>query len=315
MHVPVLREDVQKYLSLTEGEVVVDGTLGLGGHSSDLVQAVGKTGRLLAFDQDKRNLDKAKERLKDYEDQITFFHDNFCYLKTRVTGSGIDEVDGILLDLGLSSPHVDDAERGFSFSKEGPLDMRFDQRGKLSAYDVVNAYKEEDLIRIFFEYGEEKFSRKVAGLICERRKEKPFETTTELADFIEKIYPKKRSSKGSKSHPATKIFQALRIEVNDEMSVLRDVLEQASELLNVGGRIVIISYHSLEDRLVKQFFKKLMSPPPTPEQAIYQSVGDPFVEALTKKPVVPSDEEILENPRSRSAKLRAYKKIKQISLN
>ena len=256
-HVSVLQNEVINSLDLKGGEVVVDATLGLGGHSKEILKKIGPEGRLVAFDQDERNLVEAKRRLQEFEQQITYVHDNFRYLKTRVTQSGFDQIDAALFDLGLSSPHVDDADRGFSFNKVGPLDMRYDSRSKLTAYDVVNSYKEEDLARIIFEYGEERLSRKIARRIVDQRKEKPFETTVELADFLERIIPKKRSSKASKSHPATQTFQAIRIEVNDELSVITEALDGAMELMAVGGNIAVISYHSLEDRLVKRYFKEL----------------------------------------------------------
>lgn len=309
-HLSVLKNETLEYLDLQSGEVAVDATLGLGGHAKEIVKKIGTTGTLIAFDQDERNLQEAKRRLDDYEDQVVYVNDNFRHLKTRLTGAGIEHIDAILFDLGLSSPHVDDAERGFSFNKNGPLDMRFDPRSKLTAYDVVNSYSEDDLAKIIFEYGEDRLGRKIARRIVEKRKEKPFETTTELADFIERVVPKKRSSKVSKSHPATQTFQAIRIEVNDELNVIREALDQAMEMLKVGGRVVVISYHSLEDRIVKHFFKELERPPATGEEALYSNHGDPIVKNLTKKPVGPSQEEISQNPRSRSAKLRAYKKLK-----
>jgi len=305
-HVSVLKKAVQKYLDLQGGEKVVDATLGLGGHALDIVKKVGKNGELIAFDQDERNLKEAKYRLRKYDKQITYIHDNFRYLKNRVP----EEVDAILFDLGLSSPHVDDESRGFSFAKEGPLDMRYDPRQKFTAYEVINGYKEEDLMKIFFEYGEERYARKIARAICQDR---PFETTTELGGLAERVLRPKRSSKKSKAHPATKIFQAIRIEVNDEFGALKEALEGAMERLKVGGRIVVISYHSLEDRIVKQFFKSLEKPEITdPEELMYRAYGDPLIEPLTKKPLVPDEDEMKENPRSRSAKLRAYKKIKII---
>jgi len=319
-HVSVLKNDVQKYLGLKDGDVVIDATLGLGGHSLDILQRIGENGKLIAFERDERNLDEAKKRLKDYGKQIIYIHDSFRYLKSRITGceasgsepnSYIKQVDAILFDLGLSSPHVDDAQRGFSFLKEGPLDMRFDPRSDLTAEKVINTYKEEDLVKIFFEYGEERMARKAAGKICERRDDKKFSSTTEFAEFLEGILPGRRSGRLSKTHPATKIFQALRVEVNDELNALKEALQQSMEVLKVGGRIVVISYHSLEDRIVKQFFKKLEKPPATQEQVLYQVHGDPIVKKLTKKPVIPTDKEIEENPRSRSAKLRAYEKLKK----
>lgn len=294
---------------------MVDATLGLGGHALDILKKLGPKGVLLAFEQDERNLKEAKKRLKEYEKQIVYLNCNFRYLKSRVTGArqagqaGYQEVDAILFDLGLSSPHVDDAERGFSFMQEGPLDMRFDQSSELTAETVINTYPEEALANIFYLYGEEKLSRRLASAICRARKDHLFKTTTELASFIARVLPDKKHGKGS--HPATRIFQAIRIEVNDELSVLKEALEQAMEILKVGGRIVIMSYHSLEDRIVKQFFKILERPPvKSPELAIYQNYEDPIVEIITKKPVVPTDEEIQLNPRSRSAKLRVYKKLR-----
>lgn len=307
-HVSVLKEEVISYLQLAQGNRVVDATLGYAGHSLEILKRIGKEGELLVFEQDERNLKVARERLKEYESQIVYFHDNFRYLKERVTGS----VDAILFDLGLSSPHVDDAERGFSFMKEGPLDMRFDQRTKLTAADIVNTYSEEDMSRIFFVYGEERLARKIAGSICRRRLQKPFETTVDLAEHIERVVPKKRNAKASAAHPATRVFQALRIEVNDELEVLKDVLLQAAEILAVGGRIVIIAYHSLEDRIVKQFFKSLLQPPASVESSVYRNYDEPIFESLSKKPVIPSADELAANPRSRSAKLRAYKKLLEL---
>lgn len=304
-----MRADVQKYLSLKKVEIVVDGTLGLGGHAEDILKAIGKEGKLIAFEQDERNLSSAREFLKKYESQIVYIHDNFCYLKNRLEEVGVQKVDAILLDLGLSSPHIDDETRGFSFLRSGPLDMRFDLRNKKTAEYVVNNYEEEKLVKIFFEYGEEKFASKIAREICRYRKSVPFTETTELADFISDIVPKKFVKRGI--HPATKVFQALRIEVNDELNVLKDVLRQAKDVLKVGGRIVVISYHSLEDRIVKQFFKALERPEPSEEEKVYQTYGEPIFERLTKKPVTPGEEEISENIRSRSAKLRAYRKIRE----
>lgn len=304
-HIPVLKVDVEKFLDLKGGEVVADLTLGLGGHAEIILNKIGKHGYLYAFEQDQRNLKEAQTVLRAYKDQITYIHDNFRYLKTRVTGN----VDAILLDIGLSSPHVDIAESGFSFMSDGPLDMRFDQRNQLTAADVVNTYSEKRLVEIFYEYGEERLAKKIARDICKRRVEKKFSSTKELGDFIEKSMPKKYS-KSLKWHPATRIFQALRIEVNDELNALKEVLPQAISILKIGGRIVIISYHSLEDRIVKQFFKELEHPKAVGEQAIYSNFGVPIVKALTKKPVIPSQKEIEENKRSRSAKLRAYEKLK-----
>lgn len=307
-HVSVLREEVKHYLDIQSGEVVVDGTLGLGGHALDILRHVGKKGKLLAFEQDERNLAEAQKRLADFESQIVYFQDNFCHLKTRITGVGIVEVDAVLLDLGLSSPHVDDPERGFAFRKEGPLDMRFNLQEPLTAAIILNTYSEEDLADIFWKYGEERLSKKIARMICNRRKDKVFESTLDLAAVIERAYPP-RFTKVDRGHPAAKIFQALRIAVNDELTVLEEVLQQAYDLLGSGGRMVVISYHSLEDRIVKQFMKALERPAPTAEESVYSNYGKPLIKSLTSKPVIPTDKEIELNPRSRSAKLRAYEKI------
>ena len=311
-HISVLKEGVEKYLELNSGDKVIDATLGLGGHAEMILKRIGEKGCLIAFEQDERNLKEAKTRLKKYEKQTIYLNDNFCYLKTRITEQGITEVDAILFDLGLSSPHVDEPERGFSFMEDGPLDMRFDQSSPLTAADVLNTYDESDLADIFFRYGEERLGRKIARKICERRKTEKFVSTLQLAGFLEKIMPRQDLKKGKKRHPATKIFQALRIEVNDEMNVLEEALQQSVEVLKVGGRIVVISYHSVEDRIVKQFFKNLIKPPASEEEKIYRTHGEPFVEPLTKKPVIPTPEEVEQNPRSRSAKLRAYKLKKPI---
>lgn len=309
-HKPVLREEVQKYLDLKSGEVVVDATLGLGGHALDIVEKIGKKGLLYAFEQDERNLEQAKARLKKYEKQIVCLNDNFCHLKTRVYESSKELfVDAILFDLGLSSPHVDDPQRGFSFMKEGPLDMRFDPRSSLTAEMVVNTYSEKDLADIFYFYGEERMARRIAKKICEQRKMTKFITTLDLANFMAKISPSRAHGK-TKIHPATRVFQALRIAVNDELNVLKQALAQAFEILKPNGRIVVISYHSLEDRIVKDFFNTLLRPAVTDQkQALYRNFGEPLIEVLNKRPVTPSEKELINNPRSRSSKLRAAKKI------
>ncbi|MFA5948004.1 MAG: 16S rRNA (cytosine(1402)-N(4))-methyltransferase RsmH [Candidatus Gracilibacteria bacterium] len=307
-HISVLKNDVEKLLDLKEGNVVIDTTLGLGGHALGLLKKIGKTGKLIAFEQDERNLVEAKKRLSDYKDQIIYIHDNFRYLKNRVEEQNIKKVSAILFDLGLSSPHVDDQTRGFSFLKDGPLDMRFDPRQKLTAEDVINAYGEQKLANIFYEYGEERFSRILAKKIVEQRKKQRITSTLELAELITKYYPKWNF----KTSPATKVFQALRIEVNDEISALKEALEQSVQILAIGGKIAIIAYHSLEDRVVKQFFKELVQPKSHGEESLYKSFSDPIFIPLTKKPVVPSEQEIADNKRSRSAKLRVYQKLKEV---
>ncbi len=312
-HLSVLKKETIDFLDLERGNVVVDATLGLGGHAKLILEKIGFEGKIIAFEQDERNLVEAKKRLAEFQTQIVYIHDNFRYLKNRVIGAGFESVDAILFDLGLSSPHVDDEQRGFSFSKTGPLDMRFDRREIKTAYDVVNFYSESDLVKIFSEYGQERYSKRIARQICERRKVALFETTTELADFIESVvpkkWPKKNAKKTAKSHPATQVFQAIRIEVNEEIEVLKEALAGAFDVLGEGGRIVVMSYHSLEDTVVKRFFQNLMKPDVNPDEAMYKTYGDPKVEKLTKKPIIPENSEIELNPRSRSAKLRAYKKL------
>ncbi|MFA6917415.1 MAG: 16S rRNA (cytosine(1402)-N(4))-methyltransferase RsmH [Candidatus Gracilibacteria bacterium] len=311
-HIPVLKEEVREYLGIKKGETVVDATLGLGGHALEMADSIGKKGKLIVFEQDERNLEEARKRLKKYDKKILYIHDNFRYLKTRITELGIKEFDAILFDLGLSSPHVDEAGRGFSFMKDGPLDMRFDPRQKLTAEEIINTYKEPELAKVIYEYGEENLSRMIARKICEKRKQAPFKTTTELAEFMHSIMPFKGKAY-KKVHPATKVFQALRIEVNDELNALKEALQQASEMLVVGGRIVVISYHSLEDRIVKHFFKNLENPEITDlHESLYRTHGDPIFESKPKKPVIPKEEEVAINPRSRSGKLRAYRKIRKI---
>ncbi|MBT3864578.1 16S rRNA (cytosine(1402)-N(4))-methyltransferase RsmH [Candidatus Peregrinibacteria bacterium] len=317
-HVSVLKEEVYEYLSLEDGDIVVDGTLGLGGHAAGMLELVGEKGELIGFDLDEENLQEAKKRLSRHKNTI-FIQDNFRYLKTRVEEAlGKDaKVDAILLDLGLSSPHVDEADRGFSFKNEGPLDMRFSKSQELTAYDVINGYSEEKMADIFYQYGEEVQSRKLARKIVERRRVTKFETTVELADFISDSMPvrygkkgKGKRSKVSKNHPATKVFQALRIEVNDELNALKEALQGSIDILSKGGRLVIISYHSLEDRIVKHFFKELARTCVCPQEQLQCTCrGEALVEILTKKPVGPMDKELGDNPRARSAKLRAMKKL------
>ncbi|MFA6305168.1 MAG: 16S rRNA (cytosine(1402)-N(4))-methyltransferase RsmH [Candidatus Gracilibacteria bacterium] len=316
-HVSVLKNDVEKLLDLKKGEIVVDATLGLGGHAMVLLKNVGKTGKLIAFEQDERNLIEAKKRIKEFMKgevkNVFYISDNFRYLKKRIIGIGIKKIHAILFDLGLSSPHIDDANRGFSFLNEGPLDMRFDERNPLTAEIVVNEWKEEELAKVFYEYGEEKYARKIAREICTHRKIEKFTSTSQLATFIEEVVCGGVGKRWKeKIHPATRVFQALRICVNDELNALTDALDQAAEMLEIGGRIAVISYHSLEDRIVKQFFKKLQQPQVSMEESIYRNYGDPFFEPITRKPIVPTDEEIEQNRRSRSAKLRVYKKVREL---
>lgn len=306
-HISVLKEDVCKLLNLEGGEVVVDATLGLGGHAIEMLGRVGPKGLLIGFDQDEVNLEEAKKRLKKAAN-VVCVHDNFSSLKNRVEELKKDgKVDAILFDLGISSPHVDEAERGFSFSKEGPLDMRYSKTQKLTAGDIVNNYKEKELADLIYLYGDERFSRKIAKMICDKRMGKKFETTKELAEAIARLFPRKFAIK---IHPATKTFQALRIAVNDELNVLKEALDGSIDVLKKGGRVAVISYHSLEDRIVKHFFRELARECICPMEVLKCACrGKPVIELVTRKPIVPSKEEISENPRARSAKLRVAIKL------
>lgn len=307
-HQPVLLHETLDLLNLEANTQIIDGTLGLGGHSLEILKKIGAKGKILAFDQDERNLKVAKERLKKYEKQVIFVHDNFENLLKQAKKHKFTP-DAILLDLGLSSPHIEDPERGFSFMKEGPLDMRFDKRQKLTAYQVVNSTPEKELADIIYHYGEERQSRKIARRIVEARKRKKIETTTELAEIIENRREAK-SGKRKGIHPATLTFQALRIYVNRELEVLEKTLEDSISLLAPGGRLVIIAYHSLEDRIVKNFFRNQTKNCICPKELpICQCNFKKTLYILTRKPIIPSRLEVSENPRSRSAKLRAAERL------
>ncbi len=309
-HIPVLPEESLDLLNLEAGKHVIDATLGLGGHSMEILKRIGPKGKLLAFDQDELNLKEAKKRLRKYGKQVIYIHSNFEHLAVKADKIGF-QPDAILLDLGLSSPHIDDPSRGFSFQKEGPLDMRFDNRSPLhggqaiTAETVVNSCKESDLADIIFRYGDERRSRPIARAIVKARKKERITTTTQLAEIISNTVRSK-----IKIHPATRTFQALRIYVNRELEVLEKVLEDSLTLLKPGGRLVVISYHSLEDRIVKNFFrdqcKNCICPKELP---ICQCNFEKTLYILTRKPIIPSGIEVSANPRSRSAKLRAAQRL------
>ena len=314
MHIPVLLSETLDHLNLKAGprqdsgllrsKTVVDCTLGLGGHSLEILKKIGKKGHLIAFEQDENNLKVAKSKLEDLNSKIgakiSFIHDNFENLKSQISNLKLDSVDAILFDLGLSSPHVDDPERGFSFKNDGPLDMRFDKRQNLTAEKVVNSCKEKDLADIIFEYGEERRSRVIARKIVEERKKEPIKTTARLAEIV------KQTIKGkSKTHPATCVFQALRIYVNRELEVLTKALDDAINLLKLKGRIVVISYHSLEDRIVKRKFKYYAQDCICPKELpVCQCNFQKKLYILTKRPIISTDIEVKKNPRARSAKMR-----------
>lgn len=306
-HIPVLANEVIFYLDLRKGERVVDATLGLGGHCGLIAKKVGDKGKIFAFEQDERNLERAKIRLHHFSDFITFFHTNFAHMREALAEKQVDEIDAALFDLGISSIHLDEAGRGFSFRFDGPLDMRMDQRQELTAFEIVNRFSEKAIADIIYQYGEERQSRRIAAAIIQSRKKNSIKTTTELAEIIARV--KKFDRKGI--HPATQTFQALRIYVNSELEVLKEGLQAAFDLLNDGGRMAVISFHSLEDRIVKNFFRekaaKCVCGPEVMRCECGKSVDG---EILTKRPITAGEEEKAENPRSRSAKLRVLKKIK-----
>lgn len=289
--------------------IYVDATLGGAGHSEYLLSKLSEKGHLYAFDQDQNAIDNAQKRLAPYIEKgmVTFIKDNFRHLKDRLHDLGVTEIDGICYDLGVSSPQLDQRERGFSYKKDAPLDMRMNQEASLTAYQVVNQYDYHDLVRIFFKYGEDKFSKQIARKIEQARELKPIETTTELAEIIKSAKPAKELKK--KGHPAKQIFQAIRIEVNDELGAADESIQQAIELLALDGRISVITFHSLEDRLTKQLFKEASTVEVPKGLPFIPDDLKPKMELVSRKPILPSKEELEANNRSHSAKLRVARKI------
>ena len=307
-HTTVLLKETVDGLNINPDGIYVDCTLGGAGHSEYLVKQLSSNGRLICFDQDTTAIENAKIRLADYLDRVTFVHSNFRYLKEELNNLGIFEVDGILYDLGVSSPQLDTPERGFSYHHDAPLDMRMDQTAELTAYHVVNEWSYDNLVRIFFRYGEEKFSKQVARKIEQARAIAPVETTGQLVDLIKDGIPAPARRKGG--HPAKRIFQAIRIAVNDELGAAEDSLVDAIDVLAIGGRISVITFHSLEDRLTKTIFKEESSLPDLPPGLpIIPEHMKPTLKLVTRKPILPSEEELANNNRSRSAKLRIAEKI------
>ncbi|MEI5906072.1 16S rRNA (cytosine(1402)-N(4))-methyltransferase RsmH [Bacillus spongiae] len=306
-HTTVLLKETVDSLNIKADGVYVDCTLGGAGHSEYLLSQLSDSGHLFAFDQDETAISHAKQRLAQYEGNVTFIQSNFQHLKQELNNRGIEKVDGILYDLGVSSPQLDTPERGFSYHHDAPLDMRMDLNGDVSAYDVVNQWPYEKLVRIFFQYGEEKFSKQIARKIEETREKSPIKTTGELVDIIKEGIPAPARRKGG--HPAKRVFQAIRIAVNDELGVFEDSIKQAIDLLDTTGRVSVITFHSLEDRICKSVFKELARGPELPPGLpIIPEEYKPTLKIVTRKPIIASDEELEENNRARSAKLRVAEK-------
>lgn len=308
-HISVLLNECIDNLNITPDGIYVDGTMGGGGHSLEIAKRL-TTGRLICIDQDPNAHEAAGKRLAEYKDRITFVRDNFGNIANILDSLGIEKIDGMLLDIGVSSHQLDEAERGFSYQQDAPLDMRMNPDRPFSAYDVVNGYDEDELDRVIFTYGEERWARRIAQFIVKERENKPIETTGELVDIIKKAVPKGARKDGP--HPAKRTFQAIRIEVNGELEVLQRAIDDVAASLAVGGRLCIITFHSLEDRIVKEAFRKQENPCICPPQFPVCVCGKkPLGRVITRKPILPSKEELEENPRSRSAKLRVLEGVSQ----
>ena len=308
-HISVLLNECIDNLNIKPDGIYVDGTMGGGGHSLEIAKRL-TTGRLICIDQDPNAHEAAGKRLAEYKDRITFVRDNFGNIANILNSLGIEKIDGMLLDIGVSSHQLDEAERGFSYQQDAPLDMRMNPDRPFSAYDVVNGYDEDELDRVIFTYGEERWARRIAQFIVKEREAKPIETTGELVDIIKKAVPKGARKDGP--HPAKRTFQAIRIEVNGELEVLQRAIDDVAARLAVGGRLCIITFHSLEDRIVKEAFRKQENPCICPPQFPVCVCGKkPLGRVITRKPILPSKEELEENPRSRSAKLRVLEGVSQ----
>lgn len=306
-HVSVLLEETIENLNIKPDGIYVDGTLGGGGHAYHVCSQLGENGRFIGIDQDAAAIAAAGERLKPFEDKVTIVRSNYSDMKRVLNDLGITKVNGIVLDLGVSSYQLDTADRGFTYRENAPLDMRMDQRQSKTARDIVNDYSEMELFRIIRDYGEDKFAKNIAKHIVRARQEKPIETTDELTEIIKAAIPMKFRVVGG--HPAKRTFQAIRIELNRELEVLKEHLNEMVELLDDDGRICIITFHSLEDRIVKNIFRKCENPcecPPSFPACVCgkKSLG----KVISRKPILPSDEELEVNPRSKSAKLRVFER-------
>lgn len=308
-HVSVMAKEVMDALVPERGGIYVDCTAGGGGHSFEIAKRLPASSRLVSFDQDDEAIAACKERLAPFEDRVTIVKTNFRNLAAALDSLGIEHIDGAMWDLGVSSHQLDDGERGFSYMKEAPLDMRMDQTAQKTAYDVVNGYDEGELVRILRDWGEERFASRIAARICERRAAHPIETTTELADIVTGAIPA-AARRAEAQNPARRSFQAIRIEVNGELDAIAPSIEAAVERMNPGGRLAVITFHSLEDRIVKDTFRTLSTgctcPPEFP---VCVCGGKPKIRLLSRKPILPGRDEIEINPRSHSAKLRTAEKV------
>lgn len=308
-HRPVLLDECIEALNICPEGVYLDGTLGRAGHSREIARRLSGNGRLICVDRDQAALDAAQERLGEWMDRVTLVHSNFDRVSEILDELGISGVDGMLFDLGVSSPQLDDGSRGFSYMADAPLDMRMDRSEGLTAADVVNTWSQEELRRILFQYGEERYAPLIAAAIVRHREERPIETTLELVDIIKEAMPARALKE--KQHPAKRSFQAIRIAVNDELSSVDRMIQGAVPRLNKGGRLAVITFHSLEDRIVKTgfgaFAKGCICPPDFPVCVCGRT---PDIKLVNKKPILPSQQEIEENPRARSAKLRVAEKLK-----
>lgn len=307
VHKSVLLNETIDGLNIQPDGIYVDGTLGGGGHAYEVCRRLGDKGSIVGIDQDAAAIEAAGNRLKDFGEKVTIVRSNYCDMKSKLHELGIDKVDGIVLDLGVSSYQLDTAERGFSYREDAPLDMRMDTRQKMTARDIVNDYEEMELYRVIRDYGEDKFAKNIAKHIVAARKVKPIVTTGELTEIIRASIPMKYQKKSG--HPAKRTFQAIRIELNRELEVLKDSLDDMIDLLNPGGRLCIITFHSLEDRIVKSAFRKNENPCTCPSDfpvCVCGKVSKGSI--LTRKPILPSEEEMEENSRAKSAKLRIFER-------
>ena len=306
-HISVLLDECIENLNIKPDGIYLDGTLGMGGHSCEIASRL-STGRLICIDRDETAIERAGRRLAPFGDKVTLVHGNFSDAASILDSLGIEGVDGMLFDLGVSSPQLDEAERGFSYMVQAPLNMRMDQGSGLSAYEVVNTWSEDRLNRILWDYGEERYARRISAAILKHREEKPIETTQELVDIIRSAMP--AVALREKQHPAKRTFQAIRIAVNDELGAVASMMETAPDKLNPGGRLCVISFHSLEDRIVKAGIQAREHGCTCPREAPVCTCGfKQTLRSVSRKPILPSEEEIARNPRARSAKLRVAERI------